>query len=246
MRIAITTMVSALALLTLSACDKPERKPKPLMAAENAPALGIDNVVRVFYESDNSRSWGSLCKNGDNGYFSVHHVTSNGQPVNGGVQVKELSSSEPRDWSIVNIEDVNALRVEDYPELIEGVTGQLCGYPAADRDGECVPGRVYGTDTDEFMSWVEILPENNYRPEGVVGGFSGGCFLVDGKPAAVIHANGFSKIKNTTGVWALVIPIRHIIEDYRNGWAGYEPPVSLLSDPSMPKACRGQRWCLGE
>lgn len=171
-----------------------------------------DYADRVFYADGGTREWGTFCRHKANQWFSVYHVTINGEPVVG--PVGEITmANELNDWSLINI-DPESLKAEDFPELTPGTEGFIAGFPAVDRDGEIIPGRVYLKDNNESFVWVELLyREDGSHPEGVVGGVSGSCFIVDGKVAGVVHANGFSHIEGTTNTWALVVPIHTIIND---------------------------------
>lgn len=205
---------------------EPVTEMQPILSAH-------DFADRVFYADGGTREWGTWCRWKDGQWFSVHHVTVNGTPVVG-PQAQVTASNELNDWSTLNI-DPTKLKAEDFPVMSPGVEGFIAGFPAVDRDGEIVPGRVYMTDTNPAFVWVELtIRDDGGHPEGVVGGISGSCFIVNGKVAGVVHANGFSKIEGTTNTWALVVPIRTIINDVN----GVETvtPSSFLKLPLPEKA----------
>lgn len=168
---------------------------------------------RMFYKGDGERSWGTSCALPGGGHVSVDHVTINGTPVVGPTD-PVTARDELSDWSILGV-DPETLDHRDYPMLAPGMVVTIEGFPARDRDGERVPGIIYMDDPDPetLFVWLELLdsPARGVDGEGVVGGFSGSCVIANGKPVAVVSANGFSVIENTSNTWAKIVPIRSII-----------------------------------
>jgi len=174
---------------------------------------------RVFYRDHNGASWGTFCKLnrrgflrlGDRGYVSVAHVTDNGMPLVGPKDEVTISD-QASDWSFLGI-DARRLNADDYPEMRKGTMVEIHGFPARDRDGEVIPGRIYGDDPVPPFWWVELLDsDDGIAAEGVIGGISGSCVFTDrGDLVAVVHANGFSEIQGTTNTWAQVVPVRDAI-----------------------------------
>jgi len=99
---------------------------------------------------------------------------------------------------------------------------EIHGFPARDRDGEVIPGVVYGTDTVAPFWW-----------EGVIGGISGSCVFNDGDLIAVVHANGFSHIEGTTNTWAKVVPVREAILEAQGGIRPERPTFLGLPLPQI-------------
>lgn len=187
---------------------------------------------RVFYRGGGSASWGTVCKLnrrgflgfGERGYISVAHVTANGTPLVGPKDAITVSD-DASDWSFLGI-DPAKLDAEDYPALKQDVAVTIHGFPARDRDGEVIPGRLYTDDPVPPFWWVELHDsDDGIAAEGVIGGISGSCvFDADGALIAVVHANGFSAIEGTTGTWARVVPVREAILQAQGRLAF--PPVS--------------------
>lgn len=182
-------------------------------------------AYRVHYQGTSSREWGTMCKLPGGGFFTVAHVSDNGIPVVGPDQ-GVTATNGPSDWAFVGV-DPEGLRAEDFPAMRAGQEVTILGYPARDRDGEEIPGRVYISDGTPPFVWIELLDAAGSVPaEGVVGGISGSCVLDgEGNILASVHANGFSKIEGTTNTWALVVPIRSAIAEAQ----GAEPQAGLPS-----------------
>ena len=174
---------------------------------------------RVFYRGGGEAAWGTVCKLdrrgflglGDRGYVSVDHVTQNGTPLVGPKDDVTISDSLS-DWSFLGI-DPALHDADDYPAMVAGMEVEIHGFPARDRDGEVIPGKVYADDPEPPFWWVELLDsDDGVAAEGVVGGISGSCVFDDsGDLVAVVHANGFSQIEGTTNTWAKVVPVKDAI-----------------------------------
>lgn len=218
-------IVSALTLLaTLASC---------------APSVS-SRAERVFYRGDSGASWGTVCKMnrrgfiglGERGYVSVAHVTENGTPLVGPKDAV-TRSDQASDWSFLGI-DPSRLDAEDYPAMRKGMEVEIHGFPARDRDGEVIPGVVYGTDTVAPFWWVELTDsDDGIAAEGVIGGISGSCVFNDGDLIAVVHANGFSHIEGTTNTWAKVVPIRESILEAQGGIPPRRPTFLGLPLPQI-------------
>lgn len=170
-------------------------------------------AYRVHYQGAASREWGTFCKLPGGGYFTVAHVSDNGTPAIGPQQAVTASNA-PSDWAFVGVDPAD-LDPQAFPAMVPGQSVTILGYPARDRDGEEIPGKVYTADNTPPFIWVELFDETEgVTAEGVVGGISGSCVLdQDGRILASVHANGFSKIEGTTNTWALVVPIRAAITE---------------------------------
>jgi len=193
---------------------------------------------RVFYRDSSSAEWGTFCKLnrrgflnlGERGYVSVAHVTDNGIPKVG-PQDEVTISDQASDWSFLGI-DARKLDADDYPAIEKGMRVEIHGFPARDRDGEVIPGRVYADDPTPPFWWVELLDsDDGIAAEGVIGGISGSCvFDRRGRLLAVVHANGFSQIEGTTNTWAQVVPIREAVLEAQ-GRLEPRPNPTLLGIP---------------
>ena len=174
---------------------------------------------RVFYRGGGEAAWGTVCKlnrrgfigMGERGYVSVAHVTDNGTPLVGPKDEVTISD-QASDWAFLGI-NANKLDPDDYPSMKKGMEVEIHGFPARDRDGEVIPGVVYGDDPEPPFWWVELRDsDDGIAAEGVIGGISGSCvFDDDDDLIAVVHANGFSQIEGTTNTWAKVVPVREAI-----------------------------------
>ncbi len=200
----MSRFLSAFAVLTaLSSC---------------APSVS-SRAERVFYRGGGEAAWGTVCKLnrrgfiglGDRGYVSVAHVTDNGTPLVGPKDEVTISD-QASDWSFLGI-NAAKLDPDDYPEMRKGMEVEIHGFPARDRDGEVIPGVVYGDDPEPPFWWIELRDsDDGIAAEGVIGGISGSCvFDDDDDLIAVVHANGFSQIEGTTNTWAKVVPVREAI-----------------------------------
>jgi len=194
---------SILVLSALSAC---------------APSVS-SRAERVFYRGGGEAAWGTVCKLnrrgfiglGDRGYVSVAHVTDNGTPLVGPKDAVTISD-QAADWAFLGI-NAAKLDADDYPQIRQGMEVEIHGFPARDRDGEVIPGVVYGDDPEPPFWWIELRDsDDGIAAEGVIGGISGSCvFDDDNDLIAVVHANGFSQIEGTTNTWAKVVPVREAI-----------------------------------
>ena len=209
-------------------------------------------AARLYYRADGSMEWGGACALPGGGYFSVHHVT-----VNGEKSAPRLGPRDPvsvsdaaSDWSFIGI-DPKTLNPDDFPEIRVGMDLFIHGFVARDRRGQIVPGAAYLDDPNKPFWWVELRDSHTDKfgqsvpAEGVLGGFSGSCVLdAQGRVVATVHANGFSQIAGTTNTWAMVIPIRDAIRQAR-GEADFSAPpaASLFNDPRLPRINAG-RWAV--
>lgn len=190
------------------------------LAALSACSPSVSSrAERVFYRGDGAAAWGTVCElnrrgfigMGKRGYVSVAHVTDNGTPLVGPKDDVTISD-QASDWSFLGI-DAAKLDADDYPAMKAGMEVEIHGFPARDRDGEVIPGVVYGDDPEPPFWWVELRDsDDGIAAEGVIGGISGSCvFDDDNDLIAVVHANGFSQIEGTTNTWAKVVPVREAI-----------------------------------
>lgn len=196
---------------------------------------------RVFYRGDGGASWGTVCKLdrrgflglGTRGYVSVDHVTTNGTPLVGPKDEVTISDSI-NDWSFLGI-DPTKHDADDYPQMVAGMEVEIHGFPARDRDGEVIPGRVYSDDPEPPFWWVELLDsDDGVAAEGVVGGISGSCvFDDDNDLVAVVHANGFSHIDGTTNTWAKVVPVREAILQAQGRLPPRRPTILGIEIPKL-------------
>ena len=225
-------------------------KPAPrieLPDASSAPPIIRTNARpsarahRVFYRGGGSLEWGTVCALEQGGYVSVDHVTTNGTPLIGPRDPVTMRN-EPSDWSFLGI-DPKTLKPGDFPEMLTGMAVEIHGFPARDRDGEVIPGRVYTNDVSPPFIWVELQDAaGGIEAEGVVGGLSGSCVFeaTTGRLVAVTHANGFSRIKGTTNTWALVVPLRAAILEAQGS-----PPVRAAGFAAVPRPSLTEgRWAL--
>lgn len=215
--------------------DRPDTPPVPVVA---------EHAARVHYAGGGARAWGTLCRLPGGGFASVHHVTVNGRPVIG-PRDAVTAFSEASDWSFLGV-DPASIDPDTLPVLREGDRVTITGFPARARTGEVIPGRVYLRDPVPPYLWIELHDVPPEAPglaaEGVVGGLSGSCVLDGaGDVAGVVHANGFSRIEDTTNTWALIVPLRDAVLEAQ----GTPPaaPVAMIGDPRRIPApetgCRG-------
>lgn len=206
-----------------------------------------DFAERVFYQSKTSREWGTLCRLGRDAYGSVHHVTANGVPVVG-PKTAVTASNEPSDWSFLGV-DPKDIDLSDVPELRQGDPVTIAGFPARDRDGEIIPGRVYVPDNTPPFLWVELTNlSDGGPPEGVVGGVSGSCVLNTARQVVgFVSANGFSFVEGTSNTWALIVPIHAAVREAK-GEVDFSNATSLFNaaDPAMPQINKGRYGLLNE
>lgn len=218
----------------------------PARTVASAPVLAVADVAeRVFYMGEGSREWGTMCRLPGGGFVSVDHVTTNGIPHTGPKDVVTASNALS-DWSFIGV-DPATLNADDFPELTPGMTLTVAGFPAADRDGELFPGRVYLDDPEWPYVWVELVHRaDGSHPEGVVGGVSGSCSVIftekGTSPVAVTSANGFSVIAGTTNTWAKVVPIRRAILEAQGQRPA--PALSLAADNRPRPAIHSGRHAL--
>jgi len=218
----------------------PAVQPAPV---QRASALSA-KAVRLYYRAGGSMEWGSACALPGGGYYSVHHVTQNGDkaPPRLGPRGKVTAFNETSDWSFIGV-DPKTLNADDFPEIKVGMDLFIHGFVARDRRGQIVPGVAYLDDPNKPFWWLELRDEftdkfgETIAAEGVLGGFSGSCVLdAQGRLVATTHANGFSVIDGTTNTWAMIIPIRDAIQEAQGKVDfGAAAPVSLLNDPRLPK-----------
>lgn len=243
----IGLVVNAIQPRTVAVEMTPPPVAKPLVTRSNAPVESAgDFAARVHYDNGSSREWGTLCRLGPDRYASVHHVTVNGTPVVGPT-LAVTAFSEASDWSFLGV-DPATIDLSGIPELRQGDPVTIAGFPARDRDGEILPGRVYVPDTVPPFLWVELLPlEDGGPPEGVVGGISGSCVLNAARQVVgLVHANGFSKVAGTTNTWALIVPLHGAVREAL-GEVDFNGATSLFAGDraGLPQIETGRYGLLG-
>jgi len=206
----------------------------PAYANTTIPVVS-DVSERVFYAGTGTREWGTYCKWG-NGYISAEHVTRNGTPKIG--PGDSIAQAFPEiDFSFIGSVDLTT-DPATLPDFVVDKPALIVGFPARDRDGEVIPGRVMVQDGHKI--WIELLDSDGSLPaEGVVGGISGGCVLIDGEVAGVAIENSFSPIAGTSNTFAAVVPLKTALFLHQNGMLPVAaPPVPGVQ---IPQPERGPR-----